>query len=828
MSYGNSDHPLIAEISEDEQGIEHCWRAHFGFYRKVEESADSDGDGMNDAEEARQWTNPLGSDSIAKDQTADQRRQAAMGKYLSAAITINGKDATPAEVLAAEEIEGRNLARSLKVASEFAKVRAESWSQRTGQPLSQGGKEQLGKVVIDAKGDRPIAWTDYGALSNSFASIPPLWPSGGVGSNVTGYVGLAGGLPVRKICGMWETHAPRVSHLELAGRISINDLDPEFTFDADKFHSTFVAGIIGASGLNPEYRGAANGCKISTYSSKGNFEEIAALTNTTVKDMRVSNHSYGKVNGWLDPYKAGGYGWQNWGGDLAFASPATGWEDYRFGLYTEESATADDTARNKPYHLLVKAAGNERNNVRTGRVMNVVKNGTNLGYSWAYSLYNYDQVLVNVFTGQFIFREGLKPDYDAGVVTIDDSTTIYTLPGPFTLPPDGNSDANYPGYDSLSEGFSVAKNTLCVGAMLGPFSTSDFSGAGPTDDGRLKPDVMALGENITLPLTGLGSFNDQATATAVGTSFAAPAISGAVTLLSQYQENLRTGKEPLRSSTFRALICHTARDISLLGPDYETGWGLVDAQAAAELIKTNTQRKNITEVFLANGQEATLPLYAVGGQPVKVTIAWNDPPGAAQPEPVVDPPGNSAPYKVLVNDLNLTLKCTYPTPIFVHLPFKPDPSNPHQAAVKDVNNRDNIEQVCISSPVTNGHYELKIQQHAGTVISGGGQWVSIIMEGVTPQGPPETLILYAEYIRPTPQSVAARLYFGSVLGGYYKIQCQQFSDPTGTWVDMSPILYSLGNMVAAPTSEATTVPDPSYNVTWRVVAVPPNPFNLTP
>jgi hypothetical protein len=194
----------FSEVAVDTSGIDLAWRAHFNYDGAAEETVDTDGDGFSDAEEARLWTNPLEKDELDTTQSPDQRRLSAMEQHRTAAPMINGRAASPAEVMAKEEREGMELSRSLRTAGNLAQARAEKWSLRTGQPLYQGGKGQPHMVVADVEGDRPVFQAEYGSVSNDFAVIPPLWPGGAVGSNVTGYVGLLNGVTERKICGMWE------------------------------------------------------------------------------------------------------------------------------------------------------------------------------------------------------------------------------------------------------------------------------------------------------------------------------------------------------------------------------------------------------------------------------------------------------------------------------------------------------------------------------------------------------------------------------------------------------------------------------------------------
>ncbi len=72
-----------------------------------------------------------------------------------------------------------------------------------------------------------------------------------------------------------------------------------------------------------------------------------------------------------------------------------------------------------------------------------------------------------------------------------------------------------------------AVDILAVGAVNLRRINATFSSVGPTEDGRVKPDIMSLGSPATV-ISGRGSVNND-----MGTSFAAPIISGMVACLWQ-------------------------------------------------------------------------------------------------------------------------------------------------------------------------------------------------------------------------------------------------------------------------------------------------------
>lgn len=72
-----------------------------------------------------------------------------------------------------------------------------------------------------------------------------------------------------------------------------------------------------------------------------------------------------------------------------------------------------------------------------------------------------------------------------------------------------------------------AEDCLTVGAVTDLLTNAPFSSVGPTQDGRIKPDVVAIGSPATV-VTGRGAIAQD-----MGTSFAAPIICGLATCLWQ-------------------------------------------------------------------------------------------------------------------------------------------------------------------------------------------------------------------------------------------------------------------------------------------------------
>ncbi len=233
------------------------------------------------------------------------------------------------------------------------------------------------------------------------------------------------------------------------------------------------------------------------------------------------------------------------------------------------------------------------------------------------------------------------------------------------------------GYHSTAPP-SCAKNHITVGALADNESVTSFTSWGPTDDGRLKPDISAPGSTV-YSCSSSGGYTTMS-----GTSMAAPAVTGISALLLQdFREQFPLRNDP-RNSTLKILLAHTAEDIQNAGPDYKTGFGSVRIQQAIDFMRSD----NGLNFLEAEAYQATSYAVAVRVTPdhtqLKVTLAWDDFPAAPNAE------------LALVNDLDLRVFAPDATQ---HLPWTLDPDNPGAPAVRTQLDRvNNIEQVTVDSP----------------------------------------------------------------------------------------------------------------------------------
>jgi len=453
--------------------------------------------------------------------------------------------------------------------------------------------------------------------------------------------------------GLWEAGGiPLISHQELVDRVFVASGQTNTVSD----HATHVSGTLIGEGVVANARGMANEAFIVAFDSGNDNSEMA---NEAANGLLLSNHSYGTITGWY--FDTDDDEWY-WYGNTSVSTT----EDYRFGLYDSKARQWDIIAYNAPYFLTVKSAGNDRDDEFTGSHY-VMQNG-----QWVLSTANRDR--------------------------------------------DGGAD----GYDCVST-YGTAKNILTVGAIFdipggyqspGDVDISNFSGWGPTDDGRIKPDLV--GNGVGLNSSTSGSPTDYSSFS--GTSMSTPNLAGSLLLLQEHCFN-EFGVF-MRSATLKALAIHTADEAGTNpGPDYRHGWGLLNTRKAAELITTAADGGDagIYEDVLTNGNTLSFDVNSDGTQPIRVTIAWTDPAATATGVLL-----NSTVRK-LVNDLDLRITKDGTT----YFPYTLNPASPNAAALNTQdNNLDNVEQVYIANP-TAGTYTVTIS-HKGT-LSGSPQPFSIIV-----------------------------------------------------------------------------------------------------
>ncbi len=530
--------------------------------------------------------------------------------------------------------------------------------QAAEKSAAQVRAKQLGLKTRIEGYRRSIEWIGLRDNRPRFLKTSALEAAQTVGANQL-WPGSATGLNLTGLnvnLGVWDGGHVDSSHLELTGRVTFGDSASVAE------HATFVGGIMIGTGIDPLAIGMAPEATIKSFEWTSDTSEMATQA---AAGMTLSNHSYGNVAGWEEDLLGDGK-WA-WAGDPSISTT----EDWSFGFYGAESKDFDKVAYNAPFYLPVFAASNDRFDGPTTTVNH---------WEW------------NTNTGKWQLTNASRPR-------------------------DGGST----GFDTLPEGGQTAKNLLVVGAIkpITPFYTSyadvtlaGFSSCGPTDDGRIKPDLVAAGVNI------YSTDPNNKYATGSGTSFSTPNTSGALALLVQEYRSLHAGANP-RASMLKAVAIETANQATQnLGPSYQFGWGVLNVRDAALLIAADARSKrHLFDATLNSGGTYTQTVVCDGTKPLRVTICWTDPAG--------NPPGASLnpTNHMLVNDLDLRVTSNGTT-------FKPwvlNPVTPYEAATTGDNNRDNVEQVYIAAPPA-GTYTISVTAKA-TLKPSGSQVFSVVSSG---------------------------------------------------------------------------------------------------
>ncbi len=306
--------------------------------------------------------------------------------------------------------------------------------------------------------------------------------------------------------------------------------------------------------------------------------------------------------------------------------------------------------------------------------------------------------------------------------------------------------------DSLSTA-ATAKNALVVGASEGlrasggyadapwllftflhepimfdpvsdnPEGMAAFSSRGPTDDGRIKPDVVAPGTNIVSTRSLDPAFDPETLSWGVyeandkyvyngGTSMATPLAAGAAALVREFYQ--RAGVANPSGALVKATLIHHARDLAPgqygsgatqelhARPNIAEGWGRIDL---GDLFPTPPTLR-WTDDHVAGIQTGQDVVYTAADHrltvtdratPLRVTLVWTDYAAAA------------AAARQLVNDLDVDVI----SPSGVVYPMALD-------------RRNNVEMVEVAQPelgpwrvVVHGYNVPQGPQPYALVVSGG-------------------------------------------------------------------------------------------------------------
>lgn len=275
----------------------------------------------------------------------------------------------------------------------------------------------------------------------------------------------------------------------------------------------------------------------------------------------------------------------------------------------------------------------------------------------------------------------------------------------------GNSGGDvcgpYPqGFHTVIGSYQTAKNVVTVGATNDSGAVAGFSSKGPVKDGRVKPEIVAMGSGV------ISAWPTNSYSINYGTSMSAPGVSGGLALLYQRYRQLSGGVNP-KNGLMKAILCNGAMDRGTAGADFSYGFGWMNLLRSVETIDSTRYFSNNS----INGATTThtISIPANTAQ-VKIMLYWND------------LPASIISTKNLVNDLDMEVVDPFSTTVLPQI-LDTSISALGTAATTGVDHVNNIEQVIINNP-TAGSYTIKVK---GTTVTNAQQEYFIVYD-VVPTG----------------------------------------------------------------------------------------------
>jgi hypothetical protein len=252
--------------------------------------------------------------------------------------------------------------------------------------------------------------------------------------------------------------------------------------------------------------------------------------------------------------------------------------------------------------------------------------------------------------------------------------------------------------------------------------------AGPTPDGRRKPEIMAPGCSLN---SASGSGTVCTTAALTGTSMACPSVAGMAMLFREYfvdgyypsgAPNATDGFNP-SAALIKAAMMNSAVDMTGVAgwPGNQEGWGRVLADNAL-YFPGDARKLLVWDVRnaqgLTTGQQTEYTITVGAGQSFEATLVWTEPQAAINSNPSIV---NNLDFEV-VNPANT-----------VYLGNVLTSGNSTTGGTADT--RNNTEVVVFTAP-TVGTYKLRVK---GTAVNVGIQGYALVVTGdvsATPPPPP--------------------------------------------------------------------------------------------
>lgn len=279
------------------------------------------------------------------------------------------------------------------------------------------------------------------------------------------------------------------------------------------------------------------------------------------------------------------------------------------------------------------------------------------------------------------YGTGIENYYGADAASFDMSTK--NNPSLLQVFSSGNSGSststsgNYSGvqgFANITGSFKMAKNIITVGATDSFNHVVTLSSKGPAYDGRVKPELVAFGED--------------------GSSGAAALVSGSVAIVQQAYKLSYNNQFP-SNTLVKAVLLNSAGDVEKPHVDYLSGYGALNTYNAVKTIFEN----RFLESSVAQNEIKNFSINIPSNiAQAKFTVVWMDVPAVA-----------NAP-KALVNDIDAQLQ--FPSTNETWLPWVLNPSPNVDSillpAQRKIDTLNTVEQITIDNPQA-GNYVLQVK-----------------------------------------------------------------------------------------------------------------------
>jgi len=269
----------------------------------------------------------------------------------------------------------------------------------------------------------------------------------------------------------------------------------------------------------------------------------------------------------------------------------------------------------------------------------------------------------------------------------------------------GNTPAGSQWYN-ITGGHKSAKNVMAVGNLTSLDGINNSSSRGPAEDGRIKPDICAVGTAV------YSTIDANMYGYKTGTSMSCPGVAGTLAQLYHAYKDLNGGVNP-PSGLIKGAVLNTGEDLGNPGPDFIYGWGRINARRAFEVLSNNQYFTDNINQGGFNAHSITVP---TGISELRVMVYWTD--FEASPSALT----------ALVNDIDMTI--TGPTGTTYNpwiLDATPNSTLLNSNAVTGTDHLNNMEQITVNLPPS-GVYDIDI---SGFSIPMGTQNYYVVYEMVT-------------------------------------------------------------------------------------------------